>query len=285
MKPFLVHVHVYYQSLWQEISDCLKNIKDYDFKLFVTLVKNDPEFEKKITDEWPTANIVLVQNRGFDVGPFITILNNEDLNQYSYIIKLHTKRDIPSDKKNAWYAGPKWRNALLGFLKSKETFAKVLNSMENNPKIGMHGPNISTFNKLYDEQITYRAAKAFITEHGLKFCKFKFVAGSMFMVKADLFQKLKELKLTQDDFEAPDVSHEGCQLAHIFERLFGFVVYDQDYDIVDCEKNVMWSRISYILMNLRKIVMNTLITVRVTRKNKLLIKILKIPVIAIPLKK
>lgn len=79
----------------------------------------------------------------------------------------------------------------------------------------------------------------------LPLSNYKFVAGTMFMVRADLLEQIKKLNLTQDDFESPDLSHEGCQMAHIFERLCGYTVTSQDYKIVDCTYNVYWSQFLY----------------------------------------
>lgn len=284
MKPFLVHVHVYYPTLWPELSLCLKSISKYAFKLVVTLVKSDSDLESRIKSDWPSANIVIVENLGFDLGPFFSVLMKENLSEYSYIIKLHTKRDIPTKESFAWFAGARWRNALLKFIRTPEIFDKVLSRFESHPEIGMHGPNISTFNKLTDDHIAHRATNAFLLKHGFTPMKYKFVAGTMFMVRAELFEKAKEIKVTHNDFEIPDETHEGCQLAHMFERFCGYIVCCQGYKIVDCTTNVMWSRFVYFLLNLRKIVMDSIFTVRITKRNKLLIKILKIPVLAIPLK-
>lgn len=118
----------------------------------------------------------------------------------------------------------------------------------------------------------------------LPLSNYKFVAGTMFMVRADLLEQIKKLNLTQDDFESPDLSHEGCQMAHIFERLCGYTVTSQDYKIVDCTYNVYWSQFLYFLINLRKFLKASIISVRVTKKNKLLIKVLSIPVFAMKLK-
>ena len=73
-------------------------------------------------------------------------------------------------------------------------------------------------------------------------------------------------------------------MAHIFERLCGFVVISQGYKIVDCTYGITYSRFLCLLLNLKKFIMSSLITVRVTKKNKLLIKVLRIPVFAMKLK-
>lgn len=285
MKPILVHVHIYYEFLWPELKACLKNLEDYPHHIIVTLVNENKELIDDILSSFPNAKIKVVENLGFDLGPFINVINEVNLDDYSYVIKLHTKRDIPTKDSFAWFAGPRWRNALLKFIKTKEIFKKVLNAFEINPDIGMHGPNISTFNKRCDDHVAYNDTNGFIQSKGLLLMRYKFVAGTMFMVRAPLLKLLQNLKLTQKDFEIPDNSHEGCQLAHKIERFCGYLVISQGKKIVDCTTNVFLSKTIYALLNLRKIIMTSILTIRITKKNKLLIKVLKIPVMAIPLKK
>src|SRR5574344_1873728 len=285
MKPILVHVHIYYEFLWPELKDCLKNIEDYPHQIVVTLVKENLQLQDDILKTFPNAKIKVVENLGFDLGPFINVINEVNLDDYSYVIKLHTKRDIPTKDSFAWFAGPRWRNALLKFIKTKEIFKKVLNAFEINPDIGMHGPNISTFNKRCDDHVAYKETNNFISSYGLPIMKYKFVAGTMFMVRAPLLKLLLSLNLTQKDFEIPDDTHEGCQLAHKLERFCGYLVINQGKKIVDCTTNVFLSKTIYALLNLRKIVMTSILTILITKKNKLLIKVFNIPLLSIPLKK
>lgn len=284
MKKILVHVHIFYENLYPELKACLLNLNDYNCDYIFTFVKENEVLESDIKSTFKNVNVEIVKNLGFDLGPFVHVLNEVNLNDYSYVIKLHTKRDIPLNGKKDWYTGSGWRDALLKFIRSKDVFDKVVERLEKNPNVGMHGPNICTFNKKTDDHFSYKQALAYFKEKMLPLSNYKFVAGTMFMVRADLLEQIKKLNLTQDDFESPDLSHEGCQMAHIFERLCGYTVTSQDYKIVDCTYNVYWSQFLYFLINLRKFLKASIISVRVTKKNKLLIKVLRIPVFAMKLK-
>ena len=240
MKKILVHVHIFYENLYPELKACLLNLKDYNCDYIFTFVKENKTLESDIKSTFSNAKIEIVKNLGFDLGPFVHVLNEVNLSDYSYVIKLHTKRDIPQ--------------------------------------------NICTFNKKTDDHFAYKQALAYFKDKKLPVCNYKFVAGTMFMVRAELLDQIKKLNLTQDDFESPDLTHEGCQMAHIFERLCGFVVISKGYKIVDCTYGITYSRFLCLLLNLKKFIMSSLITVRVTKKNKLLIKVLRIPVFAMKLK-
>ncbi|MGN0915116.1 MAG: rhamnan synthesis F family protein [Succinivibrio sp.] len=285
MKKILVHVHIYYKNLYEELKECLLNLKDHDHEIFFTFVKRDLEVEKDIEKTFKNAHILEVDNLGFDVGPFVHVLNQVNLKDYSYVIKIHTKRDVPSKNPFDPYAGANWRNNLLKFIKTKRVFEKVLLNLETHPEIGMHGSNLSIFNRMSDEHRAFREFKAFLATHNLPEKKYKFVGGTMFMARAEIFELIKQIGFSQKDFESPDLSHEGCQKAHLFERFFGYLSASSGYSIVDCTYNIGYSKFLYVLLNIRKFIFSQIFMVRVTKKNKLLVKILKIPVLAIRLKK
>lgn len=285
IKPFLVHVHIYYVDMYEEIKASLLNISKYKFDIFFTFVKDCPDIFEDIHKNFPSAHIEVVENLGFDVGPFIHVLNKVNLDDYSYIIKVHSKRSFKSGFLFNIQSGDRWRRSLLGFIHDESVFNRVLSNLENNPSIGMHGASNLIFNKYTEPKQTRKAFAEYLKEKNLPMLKYRFVAGTMFMVRAELFKELVALNATLRDFESPDLSHEGCQLAHIYERLFGYFVFSHKMQIVDCTNNILLSKFLYFMYNLFRIVSPYILTVRVTRRNKLLIKFLKIPVFSMSLNK
>ena len=61
MKPILVHVHIYYKFLYEELKNCINSLEGHVYKLVVTLVENDKEFIEKIHQDLPDA-----QSGGFE---------------------------------------------------------------------------------------------------------------------------------------------------------------------------------------------------------------------------
>ena len=289
MKRFLVHIHLYYDFLYKELKQCLLNIKDYnEIDLYVTLPKHMEEIENDIKSSFDNVNIIIAENLGYDVAPFVDVLSRVNLEDYSYVIKLHTKRDVPSSASRFWFKGAKWRNMLLKFVKTKENFKRVLDRFENDRTIGMHGPVTSTFNFITDDKIGHKKSNRFIQNN---ICKnkryYRFVAGTMFMVKAELLKPIQKLNLKYSDFDVPDVSHEDCQLAHMLERAFGYLVYSSGYKITDCTISSFMNFMIAFYMNairILHIITDPFVSIRITKKKKLLVKIIKIPVLAIKLK-
>lgn len=304
MKPILVHLHIFYKELYPELKDCLLNLQDYDIDLRVTLVDEHQEIEDDLKRTFKNCTIYKVPNLGFDVAPFIYVLNEVNLDDYSYVVKLHTKRDIKDEcYKGHYYYGSGWRDLLLSFIKEKSVFDKVINTLETHPKIGMSGNLKVILNQDIDTPFESKESFKFIQEQGFKAFKYRYITGTMFIARACVFKELKEIDLKPQDFELPDLTHKICQKAHLIERFMGYLVYLHKMSIKDCSQdlkntdfkflNIAVNKIiplNFIYLKVvkellwQKIITNYLVSVRKTKKNKLLIKILKIPVFSIKLK-
>ena len=86
-----VVVYVFYSELWMELADCIRRV-DVPYDLFITY--SDERSVAKAKLDFPGAIFVQCENKGYDIWPFLKILNILDLKKYTHIIKLHTKRDI-----------------------------------------------------------------------------------------------------------------------------------------------------------------------------------------------
>lgn len=230
-KPHLaVHVHLYYVEQWPELMACLCNIKPQWRDLFVTLTKDDPAVEQAILAFDPSSTIKTVENCGFDLGPFIDVVNNMNLDDYDYIVKLHTKRTVSRDTYLNCYrmGGTRWKNNLLSFVKTERNFLKTLACFEMSDKVGMIGAEkcIMTNEK---EQMDAIFAMDMFKWLDLGRCRKEFVAGTMFIVRAPLL-KVFQNKVQLKDF-APTVRVEVTP-AHGFERALGYLVSFQGKELL-----------------------------------------------------
>ena len=235
MKPILIHCHIFYPELWAELKQCILNVSPYPFEIFVTMVQKYPDLEKDILKTFPKAHIEVVANRGYDIGPFIYVLNKINLDKYSYVIKLHTKRDMPVGSMLGLMnvEGKKWREYALSFLKNPETFDKTIKAFMQNKKLGMHGDyHLIMDQELYDEESAQKA-QGLISKLKFKNRIPTFVAGTMFMVRSQLLKPVQDLKIKISNFERPDNQHRKTTFAHVIERFFGYLVGAQSYAICD----------------------------------------------------
>ena len=272
MARILTHIHLYYTEMWTELKSCLDNIfVPYD--LFVTIVKNDDALKNEILRFKPEATVSVVENRGFDVAPFIDILNRVNLNDDDYIIKLHTKRNMPKGfiLNGFNVSGDLWRKYLLNFILKQENFKKCLTAFETVPQLGM----VSDFRLICKKDKSNRSIvlKALETMKKLSFPvrEYNYVMGTMFMARAKLFQPL--LPLRSLDFEPSDKT-SGNTNSFIGEILFGYAVNAQGYQI----KDVMTSPAKQFYGKIFGRMKNFIWRKKVTSSGKTIVKFCTIPV-------
>ena len=239
MKPILVHVHIFYLDQIDFIINHLQNITK-PYVLYVTMIEKNEEIEQKIKNLKPDANIIQIENRGYDVWPFIYIINHVDLDNFSYIIKLHTKRKssyIPTNLGNGYkMCLDFWRKSAYAFLESKKVFNKAIKSFEKHPKLGM----TATKNLIHDNPnhvLVMDFAKKFYPQYIYGLNKFNFVAGTMFICRPGIMKNIQKMHIKSDLFDAPNSNHT-TQFAHVMERTFGEAVYFSGYYIADKFSNV-----------------------------------------------
>lgn len=267
MKPILAHVHIYYPHLYKDIKECLLNITTHKIDLFVTMVEEHSEVISDIKATFPNAKIEILENKGFDIAPFIHVINKVNLDDYDLVVKLHSKRDINSRPflVNGFdVGGDKWRNYLLNFCKTEENWTKSLNLL-NRDDITM----VSDYHVILKQDDNVDTKYLDELEKKLKISYSKereFVAGTMFVAKANIFKPLQN-KLKSEEFSS-SVRNTGDDLPYACERIFGFV---NDGKIVsfDEKKGVLERYIELIL--------RFICTRKITDKKET-IKIFKIPV-------
>ncbi|MBO7066207.1 MAG: hypothetical protein J6W40_01120 [Alphaproteobacteria bacterium] len=237
MHRVLVVIHLYYPEQVDTILNNLKNVSlEYDLYCSIGNAEHHDEIRDKVLKFDSKARIIDVKNVGYDVWPFIHIINGIDLSLYEYIIKLHTKRDMPdvhtSPLGNGFWIGPcsNWRDCLYSFVATRDNFRKCLVALEK-PTVGM----CARFNVIHNAPnhtgvLDY--AKKYHPNYTLNLRHYNFVAGTMFIAKAAPFQMLKDLNITEDLFDTPKEKHK-MQFAHVVERLFGAIIYKSNMEIVD----------------------------------------------------
>ncbi len=160
------------------------------------------------------------------MGPFLHILNQVDLDDYSYIVKLHTKRTSKKTK------GSAWREHLLSFLASPSRFNSYLAAFDSHPRIGMQGDyHVFLGLRKWHDPEGMDMLYDWLRGHGEPRIRMLFVAGTMFIVRAALMKRVQEYGMELSDFPV-SAAHSGS-LAHVWERLFGYFIYRQGYILAD----------------------------------------------------
>lgn len=243
MKKFLVVAHVYYHEMWPLLDNCIRNLPDDSFDLIVTTSDNVDSLSSQVKEHFPNSKVEICENRGYDIWPFIKVLKEVELDDYEFLIKLHTKRDMGKiiaiiDNKYL-FRGNYWRNMLLSFISSKENLNKCLKAFDDG-SVGMINNH-----RLFDRtnaatdnpHLVYclNEARKLLSDVGVTAKpsdEVKYVAGTMFICRAAIFKKLQQMKLNANQFSVVNRKNEN-DLAHVMERVFGWLVTSQGYSITD----------------------------------------------------
>ena len=235
-KTLLVHLHLYYIDQLDYFIEKLSNIQSVSYDLYITMVEKNDAVEQKILSRFPNANILIVPNKGYDVGPFIHVLNNVDIDSYDYILKIHTKNTILNngDKINGvWISRKCWMPLLVeALIGTPKIFADNIKKFENNHKIGMIGSKYLITSST--DSYTNILPQVNNTIKNLGFTipnKLTFVAGTMFMMRSSLLKPIIKAGYNIDSFEPTGKTSQANALAHIFERVFGALVTLQGKEI------------------------------------------------------
>lgn len=272
MPDILIHAHVYYPELWDELADCIGNI-DADFDLYVTTVGTNTVLNQKITSRFAGAKILACENKGFDIAPFFKVLDAVDLDVYRYLVKIHTKRDVSYAAvfPNGYdLSGDGWRESLLLPFKTRENWKRTAAWLASD-KTGMVADGKVIVNKLRSRDTGACAcAKLLVEQFGLTYKGDCFVAGTMFAVKAALFKCLQN---RSESLDFKDSIRGGDALPYACERLLGMIVSAQGKKIQALNDDMAKVRLHWLISAVLRFFF-----LKKTSEKKTIVKICKIPV-------
>lgn len=234
-KRVLIHVHLYYVDQLDRMLEALANVTDCEFSLFVTMVEKDELAERRIKRIYSDATVMVVPNVGYDIFPFLHVLQQVRLANYSYILKLHTKNRREPGQDVVYgikVPGHQWRDELIDALAgSKAVFSRNLKTLSEDKNVGCVGAARFVFSTSQNrEEETYKLPD-WRKRCGISTGQ-RYVGGSMFLARAYPFERLKGLRLRPEDFKAPQMgTKDHKNTAHIVERLLGIVIESEGFEI------------------------------------------------------
>ena len=236
--PLAIVVHIYYEETWGDIAGVLRRLA-VPFDLIVTTVPGHERLIQTIRHEFPQAEIEVMENRGRDVRPFLTLLERGRLDGYRYVCKVHGKKSSDGGRKS--YMGSLWRRRLLFDLLAAPNLARsIVDMFERDPSVGMVGPRAFRLpSETYSEELSWSVNKDRVLQlaqtMGIPPDQFRldFFGGTMFWVRPEALTPLRKLKLSKDFPEEQGLLDGG--LEHATERLFGAAVVAAGYRLVDSD--------------------------------------------------
>lgn len=272
-----VHVHLYYTEMWAQLKERLQHLEPYSYDLYVTLTERAPELEADIRAFHSQTEVLQVENRGYDVGPFISVLQRLDLSMYDLVLKIHSKNLHTNTLTwiNHRCVNRKWWCRLLvdSLLGSAKQVRHNIRSFCDNPQLGMLGAAALIAEHPGHRENVQELLPQVMRKLGYEHWRFRFVAGTMFMVRSCILQKIKEA-YQPTDFEPTDPLVSDGTLAHAMERAFGCLTLAEGYELQGTGYN--WR---FELAALGTALLQFVYKKKITRKRRLIIKICRIPIL------
>lgn len=234
----LVHLHLYYNNQVDYIISKLKNICDCDWDLVVTYVNDDSKCHEKIKQLKQDAKFIKVENLGYDILPFLKLIKDVNLDEYDYVLKIHTKNErnilFSNNSKipKLYLKDFEWRNLLFdALLSSKKRFRCNLKKISDH-HIGFIGNGILCFDiRKSNNTDSNSLLKELKNKLNVSTDYNYFIAGTMFLIKASILNRLKCVDLDDERlYVYPQTGNCGTYL-HAFERIFTILTIDEGYKV------------------------------------------------------
>jgi hypothetical protein len=236
--PLAIVIHLYYEETWPDLAGVLRRLA-VPFDLIVTTPPGRERLIETIRGEFPEADIEVMENRGRDVRPFLTLLERGRLDRYRYVCKVHGKKSSDGGRKS--HMGSLWRRRLLFDLLAAPGLAQtIVDRFERDPSVGMIGPRAFRLpSETYSEELSWSDNRQQVLElaekMGIPRDRFRldFFGGTMFWVRPEALQPLRKLQLSGQFPEEKGLLDGG--LEHATERLFGAAVVAAGYRVADSD--------------------------------------------------
>lgn len=221
-----LHIHVYYQDLLPEILQRLdSNIALPN--LFVSVCEDAATEVARLLSSYrgKVAAVVVVPNRGRDIGPFLSGFGSTFVEDYDIVGHVHTKKTTDIDGG----MGEHWRyflyeNLIGGGVPMADI---ILGRMAEDNHIGLvfpDDPHVVGWgkNKGFADAYSLRLGLGPLPAHWV------FPVGTMFWARTDALRPIFSLGLTWHDYPSEPLPYDGSEL-HAIERLLPLVASSAGY--------------------------------------------------------
>lgn len=215
-----VILHLHFVEVWEEIESILRQINGYD--LYVTTTSLDGV--KAVKNSGIDAFVLLVENRGRDILPFIDVFRMIKPMNYKFCCKIHSKRSL-----HRVDGDDLRRNILKSLFQTKEEWiANLQNRFDANASMGLLVPSQQLL-EFDDENMksNIHLCKELCEVMNIDFSHSLFPAGSMFWFRPKCLEPL--LKIDSSFFDIESGLCDGT-VPHAIERLFCIVAQSLGYE-------------------------------------------------------
>ncbi len=251
---FLVVLHIFYPESWPEIKCYLDNLSIYNYDLIITysdsiymdeVINNIKEYKKNTV-------FYKYDNKGYDIGPFVDVLQKADLSKYTAVFKIHSKGITRSSivMYGHYYKYKDWFNVLykgiLGLFNTHSAIRKILNKDIDI----VAAKELIVKDPIHKKQFVADLCKQYDIPYETNY---HFVAGTCMVFNTNVLRKIKSYGFSIEDFEK--TTRGEFSFAHFMERIICFdtkIVGNNTCRNIISEKYYLFKIKKYDALNLYK---------------------------------
>lgn len=232
-KSLAIVIHAFYPDVLEEILTFVEDL-EVTLKLYVTTTKEQEDEVQTILEKSGREFMLLVvNNHGRDVLPFLKMLPYVKKAQHQVVLKLHTKKSTHRDD------GSNWRMDIFEKLMNPGHISEIISVISSDNSAGLVGPEghivpMSFYWGSNKERVIQLAQRLGLPQNEIM--RLKFIAGTMFYVNVRALEPLMQLAIDDDDFEPEDGEVDGT-LAHALERIFPVSAYISKHKLMCTDGN------------------------------------------------
>ena len=230
-------LHVFYWEIFAEMAASVRQLPE-PADVYVSVPEIHSGHISEVFEVFPEAAVMVVENRGRDIAPFLAIFREIADWGYERILKLHTKKSSHRED------GGQWREDILSKLvQSPDAVRTIAEVFKQSPGLGIVGPSGHVVHKSFywgsNKDLTLRLANQVGIQADER-TGFHFVAGSMFWFRPEALKSIVRLPVNFYDFPEEPIPTDGT-LAHAIERLMGLCVVTGGFEIWQVDRNGRFS--------------------------------------------
>lgn len=225
-RPHVV-IHAWYIDVLEELLAQLRDAA-FDHHLIVTTTEDNlAAVSRALKLQAMEAEVVVHDNHGRDILPFLQVANRLIDAGASLVLKLHTKRSIHRQD------GDQWRRDMVGSLLARERVKTIVDAFDQRSDLGLVAPEghiqpLSFYWGANEHAVRSLAVRMGLAQPDIDTASF--ACGSMFWVRLQAIQPILDCHLQPSEFEKEAGQVDGT-LAHAIERLLSLSTIAQGYTL------------------------------------------------------
>ena len=224
----VIVAHIFYEDLVEEFCDAILQAKsNMTIDVAISIPKHfSLDKAKRLVQKLNPVKLLVVDNRGRDVLPFLRLLKELVNLNYVYGLKIHSKKSTHLSE------GNEWRKSIISGLLNYDVLKKIseLFSADNT---GIVAPESSFFELSPDVLLNNTEnIKKLELMYGVSLNKgLKFVGGTMFWFRFDALKCVLQPSLNNELFGPENGAIDGT-MAHAYERYFTSLAAENGFEII-----------------------------------------------------